>query len=118
MQLIRSDPRPPLAENGPPEEAEPVALHYSLLGQSVPIVAFSEMQASALKNADFRQLLHRLGLDWPGGPPPAPCPCIPAGWTADKLHATARKLGPLCSRRLAKLCHGADAASAADGGNT
>ncbi|KAK8777018.1 hypothetical protein V5799_029637 [Amblyomma americanum] len=97
-------------KNRPLEDAEPVALHYTLLGQSVPIVAFSEMQSSALKNADFRQLLHKLGLDWPG---PAHCPCIPASWAADKLYATARKLGPLSSRKLAKLCHGTDNNAAA-----
>ncbi|KAL3253897.1 hypothetical protein MRX96_054403 [Rhipicephalus microplus] len=48
------------------DDAEPVALHYTLLGQGVPIVAFSEVQSNALKNADFCQLLQKLGVDWSG----------------------------------------------------
>ncbi|XP_065307898.2 protein timeless isoform X2 [Dermacentor albipictus] len=97
-------------KNRPLDDAEPVTLHYTLLGQSVPIVAFSEVQSSALKNTDFQQLLHKLGLDWPG---PANCPCIPASWAADKLYTTARKLGPLACRKLARLCQeGADSNSA------
>ncbi|XP_064455742.1 protein timeless-like isoform X2 [Ornithodoros turicata] len=73
-------------------DAEPVALHYTLLGQSVPIVAFSELQSLALRNADFFQLLQKLGLHFPV---PGQCPYIPCSWEADKLYATARKLGPL-----------------------
>ncbi|XP_075744868.1 timeless [Rhipicephalus microplus] len=88
------------------DDAEPVALHYTLLGQGVPIVAFSEVQSNALKNADFCQLLQKLGVDWSG---PANCPCIPATWATDKLYTTARKLGPLTCRKLSKLCQeGAD----------
>lgn len=87
--------------NRPFVDAEPVALHYTLLGQSVPIVAFSEIQSSALKNADFCQLLQKLGLHIMT---PGQCPYIPCSWEADKLYATARKLGPLSPRKLAKLC--------------
>lgn len=91
-----------LAEsNRPLVDAEPVALHYTLLGQSVPIVAFSEIQSTALKNLDFFQLLQKLGLHVPK---PGQCPYIPCSWEPDKLYATARKLGPLSSRKLAKLC--------------
>ncbi|KAL1440994.1 hypothetical protein MTO96_008918 [Rhipicephalus appendiculatus] len=93
------------------DDAEPVALHYTLLGQGVPIVAFSEVQSNALKNADFCQLLQKLGVDWSGA---ANCPCIPAAWATDKLYATARKLGPLTCRKLSKLCQeGADCNAAA-----
>ncbi|KAH8009495.1 hypothetical protein HPB51_018015 [Rhipicephalus microplus] len=93
-------------ENRSLDDAEPVALHYTLLGQGVPIVAFSEVQSNALKNADFCQLLQKLGVDWSG---PTNCPCIPATWATDKLYTTARKLGPLTCRKLSKLCQeGAD----------
>ncbi|CAN7995938.1 unnamed protein product, partial [Ixodes pacificus] len=90
-----------LKSNRPLVDAEPVALHYTLLGQSVPIVAFSEIQSTALKNLDFFQLLQKLGLHVPK---PGQCPYIPCSWEPDKLYATARKLGPLSSRKLAKLC--------------
>merc|ERR1711935_859730 len=78
---------------------EPVLYHFNDINQSMPMVAWSEIQESGLQTETFMLLLHKLGFHLANDV--GKCfPRIPHFWSADHLFQLASKLGPVKKQDL------------------
>lgn len=78
---------------------EPLALHFSLSNQSVPLIPWTADQEEVFNIAKFRQLLGELGFHLPSDTGKI-YPRIPHFWCADVLFMIAKKLGPINSKEI------------------
>nr|ANW48379.1 timeless [Euphausia superba] len=82
--------------------AEPIASHFTISNQSIPLIPWSLDQDVVLSNPWFRQLLGALGLHQPNDTGKV-FPRIPHFWTPDVLFLMAKRLGDIDSRSLTSL---------------
>ncbi|XP_068209614.1 protein timeless isoform X3 [Palaemon carinicauda] len=78
---------------------EPVAFHFSLSNQSIPLIPWSVEQEEVFNIAKFRQLLGTLGFHLPSDTGKV-YPRIPHFWCPEVLFMVAKKLGPITSSNL------------------
>ncbi|CAG7727040.1 unnamed protein product [Allacma fusca] len=73
---------------------EPVAYHFTVLSQSVPIVPWTKMQEKALRSPSVILLLHKLGFHLANDVGKL-YPRIPHFWTIDVLFSVAQRMGKI-----------------------
>ncbi|XP_066947937.1 protein timeless isoform X5 [Macrobrachium rosenbergii] len=78
---------------------EPVAFHFSLSNQSIPLIPWTVEQEEVFNIAKFRQLLGTLGFHLPSDTGKV-YPRIPHFWCPEVLFMVAKKLGPIASSNL------------------
>ncbi|CAL8094486.1 unnamed protein product [Orchesella dallaii] len=88
-----------VVEESEREIVGPIPYHYTLLGQSIPIVPWTHYQEILLMSPPYLLLLHKLGFHLPGDVGKM-FPRIPHFWTSDVLLAVANKLGPIPSKEV------------------
>ena len=72
------------------------AVNYDIpvLGQSMPLVPFTENQEQALADKCFTHLLHTLGLEFPS-PLTVAYPRVPSAWSPAVIWSKAELLAPI-----------------------
>ncbi|KAK4296400.1 hypothetical protein Pmani_031102 [Petrolisthes manimaculis] len=80
-------------------KAEPIAFHFTLSNQSIPLIPWTSEQEEAFASLTFRTLMRELGLHLPSDTGKL-FPRIPHFWCPDILFAAAKRLGPISSHSL------------------
>ncbi|XP_050729606.1 protein timeless-like isoform X3 [Eriocheir sinensis] len=74
--------------------AEPIAFHFTLSNQSIPLIPWTSEQEEAFSSPTFRQLLGELGFHLPSDTGKL-FPRIPHFWCPDVLFMVAKRLGDI-----------------------